>query len=211
MNVLATHLDLRFTRQAFGFGAGRMSKANDPLAAEFDRCVLAVAASSDREAFAELYGHFAPRVKGYLARLGAPLNLAEDLAQETMITVWRKAAMFDPSRASASTWIFTIARNLRIDRFRREKAADTFELDPSEAQDHPPGADITMIADERDERIHSALGSLSAEQLTIVQLAFFEDRPHSEISRTLGLPLGTVKSRVRLALGHLRTLLADLQ
>ena len=179
--------------------------------ADFNRLVLAIAASADRTAFAALYGHFAPRVKTYLTRLSAAPNVAEELAQETMLTVWRKASYFDPERASASTWIFTIARNLRIDHLRRNRSPASFETDPSEAPDEVSQPDSDLIASERLERVSEALVSLSPEQAEIVRLFYFQEKPHSEIASSLGIPLGTVKSRVRLALGRLRTLLDDLQ
>jgi RNA polymerase sigma-70 factor (ECF subfamily) len=128
-----------------------------------------------------------------------------------MLSVWRKAASFDPSRAGASTWIFTIARNLRIDYLRRDRSPADLLPDPSEEPDEAPTTEVAMINAQRDDRLREAMGSLSREQAEIVRLVYFQDRPHSEISRILGLPLGTVKSRVRLALGRLRTLLEDLK
>ena len=170
--------------------------------------ILAIAASADRDAFAALFSHFAPRVKSYLIRLGAPGAAAEELAQETLLMVWRKAAQFDPARAGASTWIFTIARNLRIDALRRDRPAPAAE-DPSDAQPEAL-ADAVMDAAQRDARVRSALQALPSEQAQIVELSFFAEEPHSAIAERLGLPLGTVKSRLRLAMGRLRALLEDL-
>jgi RNA polymerase sigma-70 factor (ECF subfamily) len=179
-------------------------------AADLNGLIIAIARSGDRPAFTALYDHFAPRVKSYLARLGAPPNVAEELTQETMLSVWRKAGYFDPSRAAASTWIFTIARNLRIDHQRRVRNVEILP-DPSEEPDAPPGVDVALMSAERDERIRFALTQLSREQAEIVRLFYFQEKPHSEIARSLDLPLGTVKSRVRLALGRLRMLLDDLK
>jgi RNA polymerase sigma-70 factor (ECF subfamily) len=183
--------------------------AHDPNAAfEPARLILSIAASGDREAFAALFRHFAPRVKGYLLKLGATSAAAEELAQDTLLQVWRKAAQFDPARAGASTWIFTIARNLRIDAQRRERPVSTAE-DPSEAKDLEAPADAVLLAAEREAQVRTALGALPPEQAEIVQLSFFSDEPHSVIAERLKLPLGTVKSRLRLAMGRLRALLEE--
>ena len=172
-----------------------------------ERLILDIAASADRGAFAQLFQHFAPRVKSYLLRLGASPSAAEELAQETLLTVWRKAAQFDPARAGASTWIFTIARNLRIDALRQERPAPPPDQEPETA----PPADLALFAAERESRVRRALMILSPEQAEIVQLSFFSEEPHSAIAHRLGLPLGTVKSRLRLAMGRLRALLEDLK
>ena len=171
--------------------------------------IQAIAARSDREAFTALFSHFAPRVKAYLLRGGSSPAAAEELAQETLLAVWRKAAQFDPARAGASTWIFTIARNLRIDAIRRDRPAPVAE-DPTDAAP-PAQADALVSAAERDDRVRGALRSLSPEQAEIVQLSYFSDETQSVIAARLGLPLGTVKSRLRLALVRLRGLLEDLQ
>jgi RNA polymerase sigma-70 factor (ECF subfamily) len=177
---------------------------------DLGRLIQDVAARQDRAAFARLFEHFAPRVKGYLMRCGAPADLAEEIAQETMASVWRKAAFFDPARGGASTWVFTIARNLRIDHARRRRAPDAYEPDPTEEPASPASTEDVMIAVERDARVQAALAALSPEQAAIVKLSFFVEKPHPEIARELGIPLGTVKSRVRLALKRLRALLDDL-
>lgn len=188
------------------------AKAPSETASDFNAAIISIAVSADREAFAALYQHFAPRLRNYLIRLGTPANLAEELAQETMLAVWRKARMFDPARAGASTWIFTIARNLRIDLQRRARtAAASVESDPSDEPDSPPGVEASLIAEERDDQVRMALSRLSPEQADVVRLCYFQDKPHSEVARALGLPLGTVKSRARLALARLRTLLEDLK
>jgi RNA polymerase sigma-70 factor (ECF subfamily) len=179
-------------------------------AEDLGRLIKDVAARQDRAAFARLFEHFAPRLKGYLMRSGASSDLAEEIAQETLAAVWRKAASFDPARGGASTWVFTIARNLRIDHARRRRAPDAFEPDPTEESAPPPQSDDVMIAAERDARVQKALAALSPEQAAIVKLSFFVEKPHPEIARELGIPLGTVKSRVRLALKRLRALLEDL-
>ncbi len=172
--------------------------------------IQAVASHADRQAFAELFRHYAPRVKAWLMRSGAAAGVAEELAQETMLMVWRKASLFDSARAGPSTWIFTIARNLRIDRIRRERHPDELMQDPVDEPEDPPQADRLLAALEREDRVRQAMTTLSPEQADVVRLAFFQDKPHSEIERDLGIPLGTVKSRLRLAMSRLRSALEDL-
>ena len=205
-------------RRAVVQGFGQPGRATDMSAAGQARAnqdfepaglILAIAARADREAFTLLFNHFAPRVKGYLMRLGASAVAAEELAQETLLMVWRKAAQFDPARAGASTWIFTIARNLRIDALRRDRPARAAE-DPSDATSEPQ-ADGLILAAERDQRVRGALKALSREQAQIVELSFFSEETHAAIAQRLGLPLGTVKSRLRLAMGRMRALLEDMQ
>jgi RNA polymerase sigma-70 factor (ECF subfamily) len=176
-------------------------------ARDFDALIGRIAAAADRAAFAELFQHFAPRVKSYGMRLGAPGPAAEELAQETLLTVWRKAAQFDPARASASTWIFTIARNLRIDAQRRDRPPP----EPAEDVDPSPLADAVISGAEQEARVRRALDGLTPEQLQVIQLFYFSETPHSAIAESLGLPLGTVKSRLRLAMGRLRALLEDIR
>jgi RNA polymerase sigma-70 factor (ECF subfamily) len=173
--------------------------------------IRAIAAQNDRAAFASLFEFYAPRIKRMLMGIGAAADTAEDVAQETLLTVWRKAAYFDPGRASASAWIFTIARNLRIDRLRGEKRATLYAPYELVEPEQPEGPDHALSATERDERVRTALRKLSAEQVRVVQLSFFEGRAHGDIAALLNLPLGTVKSRVRLAMSRLRNLLGDLQ
>ena len=180
-----------------------------PQGFEPARLIMAIAADGDREAFTGLFNHFGPRVKSYLVRLGLAPGAAEELAQETMLAVWRKASQFDPARAGASTWIFTIARNLRIDSLRRERPMPA-EEDPSDAAPEP-AAEALVLTAERDARLRRALKSLSSEQAEVIALSFYSDAPHSEIAERLKLPLGTVKSRLRLAMLHLRTLLEDVR
>jgi RNA polymerase sigma-70 factor (ECF subfamily) len=190
--------------------AGRVSDAASAAGQGFADMIGAIAAHSDRAAFAVLFGHFAPRVKSYMLRLGAEPSLAEELAQETLLAVWRKAAAFDPAKAAASTWIFTIARNLRIDAARRDRRGADPAEDASDAPDPEPTPDAILAASQSEARVRSALLDLPPEQAEVVRLSFFSDKPHAEIAEELKLPLGTVKSRLRLAMGRLRDLLGDL-
>lgn len=166
--------------------------------------LVAVAARRDRAAFEILFVHFAPRVKSYLLRLGAGAALADDLAQEAMLAMWRKAELFDPAKASASTWVFTIARNLRIDAIRRERRPEFDPNDPAFVPDDEPQADARMMRDGEDAQLRAALTKLSADQAQVIQMSFFSEKPHSQIARELGLPLGTVKSRLRLAMARIK-------
>ncbi len=178
-----------------------------PASAEdLNGAIVAIAGRRDRSAFEALFNHFAPRVKSYLMRLGSSGERAEELAQETLLVVWRRAESFDPSRASASTWIFTIARNLRIDDARRGARRRDFEVadDPTTALPPPAAPDEALVTRQDEVLVGAAIRRLSAEQLQVIHEAFFADKAHSRVAADLGLPLGTVKSRVRLALGRLR-------
>ena len=184
--------------------------SNSKNSAELARLIEAIAAHQDREAFGELFDHFAPRIKSFLMRGGTPAAMAEDLAQEALLTVWRKADQFDRARAGASAWIFAIARNLRIDKARRDQRARLLDFDTTEDTDPPQPPDSTLIAVERDARVRKALEVLTDDQNSVVRLSFFEGKAHADIADELKLPLGTVKSRLRLAMKRLRELLVDL-
>lgn len=173
--------------------------------------IAAIARSGDRAAFAALFDHFAPRVKGLLMRGGTSAELAEEVAQETLLAVWRKAALFDPEKASASTWIATIARNLRIDIARRETRSRLSQVYEILDEDSPEQPDATLSGAERDARVRAAMTQLSTDQYRVVELAFLEGFSHQDVARRLAIPLGTVKSRLRLALSHLRGRLEDLR
>ncbi len=173
--------------------------------AQLSALLLAVSERQDRAAFRALFVHFAPRLKSYLVRLGSSGTLAEDIVQETMLTLWRKAPMFDPSKAAVSTWVFTIARNLRIDAARRERHPELDPNDPALVPDAPGAPDAGLDQAQYDRRLREAMTHLPREQREIVELSFFADKPHGAIASELGLPLGTVKSRLMLAMGRLRT------
>lgn len=169
-----------------------------------DEALLSRVAHGDREAFALVFANYAARVKSYLIRLGAPMAAAEDLAQDAMLAVWRRAASYDAARAKASTWIFVIARNSWIDQLRREKVAFAYRETVDEPAEGGEAPDDAAARRQTELHMRTALEGLSEEQKQVVRLSFFEERPHSEIAERLSLPLGTVKSRLRLALSKLR-------
>jgi len=172
--------------------------------------VTAIALSADRQAFARLFAHFAPRIKGYMTRQGLSPARSEDLAQETMLTVWRKAALFDPARADAATWIFTIARNLRIDKLRREVPLQQLPENHGETPSDEPLPDEQTAAGERQRRVQAAVAALPAELREVLTLAFVEGLSHGEIADRTGVPLGTIKSRIRLGYQKVRAAIEDL-
>ena len=184
-------------------GDGRLT------AGRLSSLVIAVAKSRDKVAFATLFDHFAPRLKTYVMRLGASAATADELVQETMLTLWRRADSFDPRQATASTWIFTIARNKRIDGLRRENRPDLDPDDPALAAQPDAAADEALAASENEAILRQAVAQLPDEQAELLRICYYGDKSHRQIARELGLPLGTVKSRLRLALGRLRLVLKD--
>lgn len=175
----------------------------------FAGLMAAIADRQCRDSFAQLFEYFAPRLKGYMQQLGADPGEAEELAQEVMITVWRKAGQFDPAKASVSTWIFRIARNRRIDAHRRTRKP---ELDPDEPMLRPADPeqpDATLSRAQLEDTVRTQLATLPPEQLELLKAAFYQGLSHSEIAKAFDLPLGTVKSRIRLAFARLRGQLED--
>ena len=185
-----------------------------PAGAALAGCLLAVARGGDHAAFAVLFSHFAPRLKTYFLHSGMADAAAEELAQETMVLVWRKAGLFDPGKAAASTWVFAIGRNLRADALRRgrhaaappEVMADEAPPTP-ERRDTAPTAEDLAASAQGEDRLRRALRGLPREQVEVLRLSYFGHRSHTEIGRALGVPLGTVKGRLRQALARLRAAL----
>lgn len=169
--------------------------------------MTAVAECGDRKAFAALFDYYAPRLNAYLRRLGADAGHAEELAQEVMVTVWRKAALFDRRKSSLATWLFRIARNRRIDALRRDRSDALDPNDPMMLPEPPVPADEALDGRAREARIREALAALPGEQVSLIELAFYRGFSHSQIAERTGLPLGTVKSRIRLAFHRLRRVL----
>lgn len=168
--------------------------------------LVQVGQTHDVELFEQLFRHFGPRVKAYMAKTGSP-GMAEELMQETMVAVWKKAAMYDASKGAASTWIFSIARNLRIDAYRREKHPEFDQNDPALQPVVETAADSRLEGEQSATLIRRALDELPPDQAEVLRLAYYEDNSQSEIATALSLPLGTVKSRMRLAFAKLRAVL----
>lgn len=168
-----------------------------------------MARDEDREAFALLFTRYAGRVKAYLMRGGAPADVADEASQDVMVSVWRRAALYDSSKAGVSTWIFAIARNRRIDILRRETRAAPDPDDPLFQPDAPEDPETSAAAADRDAQVREAMRALGEDQRDVVRMAFFVGMTQVEIAEALDVPLGTVKSRMRLALGRLRSALGD--
>jgi RNA polymerase sigma-70 factor, ECF subfamily len=174
-----------------------------------DDLLIAVATSKDREAYQTLFEHFAPRVKSFLLGKGTSPEVAEEAVQEAMLNVWRKAGHFDPTKGAASTWIFAIARNARIDLLRKANRPALDPNDPALVPDPPTATFETVSAAQEATRIRERVAALPAEQQEVLRLAFFEDLAHTEVAQRLGIPLGTVKSRIRLAVRRIRSGLGE--
>ncbi len=171
--------------------------------------VEAIALRQDRQAFIALFEHFAPRLKGFLISGGADLEQVDEIVQEVMLVVWRRAGSYRPDRAAVSTWVFTIARNRRIDRIRRTRRP---ELDPEDANLRPaqdPAPDDASAQRRRAEKLRAAMETLPAEQAAVIRRAWLEGIPQAQVAAELGLPVGTVKSRLRLAMSRLRSVLEE--
>jgi RNA polymerase sigma-70 factor (ECF subfamily) len=219
-DAMASSSAIRYSRRTFVGGWERSRgmltgtpNSDMPDAARWAVLIEAVAARGDREAFATLFAYFAPRIKTLMRRSGVSEQGADELAQEALLAVWSKAKLFDPKSAGAMAWIFTIARNLRIDALRREKRTGTkytVEIDPEFHVDDGAQPDAGLASAELESRVRAALGGLPEDQLQVIELSFFEEKAHAEIAQTLRIPLGTVKSRLRLAMNKLRNLLGDL-
>ena len=171
-------------------------------AARWARELELVRGKKSIEAFERLFNHFAPKVKGFLLKSGTDNAMAEECVQEVMATVWNKAHLFDPTRASAATWIFTIARNKKIDAIRKQKRPEPEDL--GWGPEHEPDQEDVVALQQETERLGQAIANLPMKQRQLLERAYFNDMSHSEIAAATGLPLGTIKSRIRLALDRLR-------
>jgi RNA polymerase sigma-70 factor, ECF subfamily len=171
--------------------------------------LLVATAAGDKAAFSGLFLHFAPRVKALLIRAGSPQEVADEIAQDVMLTVWRKAGEYDRSRASAAAWIFTIARNRRIDLLRHERRPEIDPNDPELRPADPEDAESALQRAEIGARLRDAIGTLPREQEEALAATFFNDRSYGDYAAQSGLPLGTVKSRLRLAIERLRVQLKE--
>jgi RNA polymerase sigma-70 factor (ECF subfamily) len=170
--------------------------------------IEAIATRRDADAFAELFRHFAPRLKAYCLKSGSNAATAEELAQEAMISIWRKSGTFDGNRNTASAWVYAIARNKRIDLLRRERRPEPEEIEPWNEPEAPENAEASYALGEWSRGLAAAAGRLPVDQAEVLRKAYFEDKSHSAIAAELRLPLGTVKSRVRLGLARLKEMMA---
>ncbi|MEM8792381.1 MAG: sigma-70 family RNA polymerase sigma factor [Pseudomonadota bacterium] len=183
------------------------SSAIDPvmLAELPDEALVArIAQDKDRGAFTELFDRYAGRIKAFLIRAGASREEAEEAAQEVFVTIWRRAETFNPERAGAATWLYTIARNKRIDMVRRIRRPEPEAEDLPFAPGNVESAEVTLAGVDRDARIREAIMALPDDQRLVIRLAFFAGMSHAEIAQRLEAPLGTVKSRLRLSFAKLR-------
>lgn len=174
--------------------------------ADLSKLLTRVGQQRDVDAFETLFRHYGPRVRSFMAMKTRDTQLAEELMQETMMAVWNKAVQFDPARGNVSAWIFTIARNQRIDAFRRKRPMFD-ENDPAFVKDDIPPADVELEERQDAELLRKAMEVLPPEQLDVLKRAFFDEASHSKIAQDMGIPLGTVKSRIRLAFEKLRSTL----
>ena len=177
---------------------------NSKKLSTWDELLVRVGRDRDKSAFAELFDYFAPRVKSFLLRFGTDMSLAEEIAQEAMIMVWRRAETYDPRQSAASTWIFTIARNKRIDRLRRENRPLPDMTDPAVMPESIETGEIQVARMQQEKKIRHALKNLPEEQAKMIFSAYYEEKSHREIAEESGVALGTVKSRIRLALNRMR-------
>lgn len=178
-------------------GAG----AKPPHQGQLAALLLRVAERRDKAAFEQLYRYLAPRLRSYMMSVGTASDLADDLVQETLAEVWRKAAQYRPNKAAVSTWVFAIGRNLRIDRFRKVRS---FELSQEVLPEYEPAEQIDYGRQLDALDMLERMNRLPHEQFQVLQLSYVEGLSQSEISKRLDLPLGTVKSRVRLAFARIR-------
>lgn len=182
---------------------------DDGFRDQLEGLIAAVATNQDRVAFQAIFEFFAPRLRAFMHRQGTNQNIVEEIVQETMVNVWRKARQFDPAKTSVSTWIYTIARNQRIDQLRKENRPVPDMNDPALVPDPEPEHHDVIARDQGARRLRAAIATLPLEQKQVLRLAFFKEKAHPEVAKELGIPLGTVKSRIRLALQRIRVEIGD--
>jgi len=192
---------------------GLLDEADQTQYSEQTVWMLAVKNERDRAAFGQLFDFYAPRLKGFIMRSGVSSAQAEDIVQEVLLTVWRKAEMFDPHRAQVSSWIYQIARNRQIDVLRKENRVMPEELTGELQGEGSSDEDASQILamDQEAETLRRALAQLKPGQREMVEKAYLGELSHSEIQAETGLPLGTIKSRIRLGLEKLRHDLKELR
>lgn len=177
-------------------------KKDQTVSHAWTRLLAQFAETREKSSYVQLFSHFAPKVKAYIIRLGLVEATADELMQETMLAVWNKAHLFNPAKAAASTWIFTLARNQSIDWMRRQKYPE-YEFEEWHAgEDDGDAGEQSVLSD----RMAEAIKALPDNQAQVIYMSFFEGRSHQEIADRIGIPLGSVKSRIRLAAGKLKTI-----
>ena len=177
-----------------------MVKTANPFVA----AILSIAESQDIGSFKKIFEYFSPRLKSFLMKSGAEENIAEEIIQETMTIIWTKADYYDPKVASPSTWIYTIARNKKIDILRKSRKAILEDIETAVLPAIEPKTEENIEHDQKFDMIAQHLDALPKDQLDLLKMNFFEEKSHGEISELTGIPLGTVKSRIRLALEKIR-------
>lgn len=187
----------------------RSADVTDNQIAEHHMLLERVAKERDKEAFEQLFCHFAPRIKALMMKQMADADAAEDFMQETMFTVWTKADQFSRYRGSVAAWIFTIARNKRIDNFRKQGSKHYSDIDDYELTDESPGSEEMLLSAERDKLVAQASEALPEEQREIIKMSYGRELTQSEIAERLSIPLGTVKSRMRLAYKKIKVAVED--
>ena len=202
-------VDISSKLQAITYRQDKVFSVLKPAAKDKELTFLIgrIASFKDKTAFSELFKLVGPRIKGYLMKLGSSDVAAEDILQEVMLTVWRKSETFDRSKAAVSTWLFTIARNKRIDMLRKEIRPQLDPLDPMLSPNQEAAADDIYGSNQEAMKISKAIEQLPTEQAVLIKMTYYEDKSHSIIADELKMPLGTVKSRIRLASTRLRKLL----
>lgn len=177
---------------------------------DYSKMIVDVAVTRNKEAFGALFSYFAPRIKGFCQGNGTSADRAEEVVQEAMVNIWRKAHLYDPKKASAGAWIFAIARNARIDLIRKENRPEVDAADPSFLNAEQEDTLSTIDRKRNSDRLRKIISQLPSEQSLVLRLAFFEEKPHPVIAEELAIPLGTVKSRIRLAFRRLKKELGEL-
>ncbi len=171
--------------------------------------IAVVADNQDKEAFRSLFDYFAPRIRAFVYRQGTDPETSEEIVQETFVNIWKKARLFDPAKAAASTWVFAVARNVGIDLLRKAYRPTPDFNDPAFVRDDEANPHQLVSRAQEATRLREILSVLPMEQQEVLRLAFFDEKTHPEVAAELGIPLGTVKSRIRLALGRIRLELGE--
>ncbi len=181
-------------------------KASDATDVELSNYLKDIGESQDKSAFSSIFKYFAPRLKSFFVKLGCSDSQAEEIIQEVMIAVWTKSKTYDGTKSSVSTWIYTIAKNKRIDKIRKEKKHNIVESDESLEIPTASKQEEQLLSTELNEKIQHSLQFLPKEQAELLKLSYFYEKTHTDIAKDLCLPLGTVKSRIRLALSKMKNL-----